>query len=160
MHKTQNIRQQTAEIKTDERINRTEQQWEIKKRETERKQQWEIERENSADNSQTEMREDEESETDKNSVWEFLTLFFSSLSMMFMWFVCKSAKSSVLNILEVSAFFSFSFLLWAEFFLSISSEEENSENKDKRLSFSFLFLSLSMSDKTLKMSEFSASLLS
>ena len=79
----QNMRQQTVRVKTDKRINRAEQQWEIKKRETERKWQWEIEREDSADNSQTEIREDKRSETDKDSVWEFSTLFFFSLSMMF-----------------------------------------------------------------------------
>ena len=156
----QNVRQWAAEIKTDERVNRVEQQWEIERRETERKQQWEIEREDSADNSQTEMREDEESETDKDSVWKFSTLFFFSLSMMFMWLTHKSAESSVLDISEIFAFFSFSFLLWAEPFSDISSEEEDSESKDKELLSSFLFSSLFMSDETLRMSEFSVLLLS
>ena len=154
----QNVRQWAAEIKTDERVNRVEQQWEIERRETERKQQWEIEREDSADNSQTEMREDEESETDKDSVWEFSTLFFFSLSMMFMWLTYKLTESSVLDISEMSAFFSFSSLLWAELFLSISSEEENSESENERLLSSFSFSSLFMSDETLRMSEFSVSL--
>ena len=151
--------QWAAEVKTDKRMNRAEQQWEIKRRKTERKQQWEIEREDSADNLQTEMREDKESETDKNSVWKFSILFFFSSSVMFMWFICESAESSVLNISEMSAFFSFSSLLWAELFSDISSEEENSESEDKKSLSSFLFLSLFMSDETLRMSEFSASLL-
>ena len=155
----QNVRQWAAEIKTDERVNRVEQQWEIERRETERKQQWEIEREDSADNSQTEIREDEELKTDKDSVWEFLTLFFFSLSMMFMQFVCELIKSSALNILEVSAFFSFSSLLWAEFFSDISSEEENSESEDKKSLSLSLFSFFFMSDETLRMSEFSVSLL-
>ena len=155
----QNIRQWAAKIKTDKRMNRVKQQWEIKRRETERKQQWEIERKDSADNSQTEMREDKESETNKDSVWEFSTLFFFSLPVMFMWFVCKSVKSSALDISEMSAFFSFSSLSWAEFFLSISSEKENSESEDKELLSSFSFLFLFISDEILRMSEFSASLL-
>ena len=141
-------------------MNRAEQQWEIKRRETERKQQWKIKREDSADNSQTEIREDEESETDKDSVWKFSTLFFSLLFMMFMWLTHKSAESSALNISEISAFFSFSSLSWAELFSDISSEEEDSESEDKRLSFLFSFSFFFMSDETLKMSEFSALLLS
>ena len=77
-----------------------------------------------------------------------------------MWLTHKLTESSVLNISEMSAFFSFSSLLWAEFFSDISSSEENSESEDKRLSFSFSFLFFSMSDETLRMSEFSALLLS
>ena len=146
-------------IKTDKRINKVEQQWEIEKRETERKWQWEIKREDSADNSQTEIREDKELKINKNSVWKFSTLFFFLFSVMFMQLTHKLTESSELDISEMSVFFSFFSLLWTELFLSTSSSEENLESENKRLSFSFLFLSLSMSDETLRMSEFSVSLL-